>query len=144
MPAKPSIKIPDADPAAKARRKRAETAARSKAVDEWRRMGFTHAEAAWKSADKSVAAILPNVLGRMRLEQRLDESKILQIWPKIIDPQVVAHAMPAGFAKGTLFVTVDSNVWLDEIVRYRRKEILERLQTALGKTVVQKISFRLG
>jgi predicted nucleic acid-binding Zn ribbon protein len=56
----------------------------------------------------------------------------------------VAHAQPAGFAKGTLFVNVDSSVWLNEIVRYRRQEILERLQTALGKTVVQKISFRVG
>ena len=79
-----------------------------------------------------------------RLEQRLDESKIQTVWSQILDPTLVAHAKPAGFAKGTLFVHVDSSVWLDEIVRYRRHEMLERLQTALGKTVVQRISFRLG
>lgn len=143
MPAKP-LKVALSDPVLRARQKKAETAARARAVDEWRRMGFTHAEGAWKSADKPMAAILPDLLGKLRLEQRMDESRILQIWPKIIDPQIVVHATPAGFAKGTLFVTVDSNVWLDEIVRYRRKEIIERLQTALGKSVVQKISFRLG
>jgi hypothetical protein len=43
-----------------------------------------------------------------------------------------------------LFVNVDSNVWLSEIVRYRRKEILDRLQLSFGKTYIQKISFRIG
>jgi hypothetical protein len=41
-------------------------------------------------------------------------------------------------------VNVDSSVWLAEIVRYRRKEILDRLQHSFGQSVVQKISFRIG
>jgi len=41
-------------------------------------------------------------------------------------------------------VNVDSSVWLDEIVRYRRKDILTRLQTALGRELIQRISFRVG
>jgi len=46
--------------------------------------------------------------------------------------------------KGTLFVNVDSSVWLSEIVRYRRREILDRLQHSFGKNVIQRISFRVG
>ena len=57
---------------------------------------------------------------------------------------MTAHAQPANLNKGTLFVNVDTNVWLSEIVRYRRHEILERLQNSFGKTVIQKISFRIG
>jgi predicted nucleic acid-binding Zn ribbon protein len=57
---------------------------------------------------------------------------------------VAAHAQPTGLNKGTLFVTVDSSVWLDEIVRYRRKEILTRLQSSFGKEMIQRISFRAG
>jgi glycosyltransferase involved in cell wall biosynthesis len=53
-------------------------------------------------------------------------------------------AQPAGLVRGTLFVNVDSSTWLSEIVRYRRHEILERLQLAVGKAMVQKISFRVG
>ena len=45
---------------------------------------------------------------------------------------------------GTLFVNVDSNVWLSEIVRYRRKEILDRLQHSFGRKMIQKISWRVG
>jgi hypothetical protein len=46
--------------------------------------------------------------------------------------------------KGTLFVNVDSSVWLSEIVRYRRKEILDRLQHSFGRDLIQRISFRVG
>ena len=145
-PKAPTVKIPlpPADPAEQARRRRAAAVARSRTIDQWRGRGFTSAETAWSSPAKSIETILPGVLGHLRLEQRLDESKIQTIWSQILDPTLVAHAQPAGFAKGTLFVNVDSSVWLNEIVRYRRQEILERLQTALGKTVVQKISFRVG
>jgi predicted nucleic acid-binding Zn ribbon protein len=57
---------------------------------------------------------------------------------------VVAHAQPVGYRKGTLFVNVDSSVWLSEIVRHRRKEILERLRHSFGPDFVVKISFRVG
>jgi hypothetical protein len=43
-----------------------------------------------------------------------------------------------------VFVSVDSNVWLAELVRYRRKEILERLQHCFGSELVARLSFRVG
>ena len=64
--------------------------------------------------------------------------------PRRSDPNIVAHAQPAGLCKGTLFVNVDSSVWLSEIVRYRRKEILDRLQHSFGREVIARISFRVG
>jgi len=51
---------------------------------------------------------------------------------------------PANLDNRTRFVNVDSSPWLSEIVRYRRKEILERLQNSFGKSVVKKISYRIG
>ncbi|TAL00649.1 MAG: DUF721 domain-containing protein, partial [Verrucomicrobia bacterium] len=63
---------------------------------------------------------------------------------ELIDPQIVSHAQPAGLHKGTLFVNVDSSAWLSEIVRYRRKEILDRLQHSFGRELIQRISFRIG
>lgn len=93
---------------------------------------------------KAVGDVLPQVLGKLRMDKRQDESEILRAWQHLIDPVVAAHAQPTGLNKGTLFVTVDSSVWLDEIVRYRRKEILTRLQTAFGREMIQRISFRVG
>jgi predicted nucleic acid-binding Zn ribbon protein len=78
------------------------------------------------------------------MDQRRAEIEVLRVWNELLDPNIVAHAQPAGLQKGTLFVNVDSNVWLSEIVRYRRKEILERLQHSFGREMIKKISFRVG
>jgi len=80
----------------------------------------------------------------LKLDTRRAEAELVKVWNALIDPAVTAHAQPANLHKGTLFVNVDNSVWLAEIVRYRRKEIIERLQNSFGKTVVQKISFRIG
>jgi predicted nucleic acid-binding Zn ribbon protein len=84
------------------------------------------------------------VLKKLRLDQRQAETEIVKVWNNLIDASLTAHAQPAGIHKGTLFVNVDSSVWLDEIVRYRRKDILTRLQTAFGRELIQRISFRVG
>jgi hypothetical protein len=89
-------------------------------------------------------AVLPNVLGKLRIEQRQAEAEIVRVWNNLIDPILTAHARPTGIHKGTLFVTVDNSVWVDEIVRYRRKEILSRLQHSFGRELIQRISFRVG
>jgi predicted nucleic acid-binding Zn ribbon protein len=61
----------------------------------------------------------------------------------LIDPAIAEHAQPVGLHHGTLFVNVDSHPWLDEIVRYRRREILNRLQHSFGREMIKKISFRV-
>ena len=93
---------------------------------------------------KAVGDVMPQILSKLRMDKRQGESEILRVWQHLIDPTITAHAQPTGIHKGTLFVTVDSSVWLDEIVRYRRKEILDRLQTSFGREVIQRISFRVG
>ena len=88
--------------------------------------------------------LMPNVLTHLRMDRRRGEAEIVRVWNNLIDPTIAAHAQPMSINKGTLFVTVDSSVWLDEIVRYRRKEILDRLQNSFGKDTIARISFRVG
>ena len=95
-------------------------------------------------SEKSTAELIPKVLTRLRMDKRQSEAEILRVWNSLLDPNITAHAQPVGINKGTLFVNVDSNVWLSEIVRYRRKEIHDRLQHCFGRELIQRISFRLG
>ena len=118
--------------------------ARTRTLAEWRRVDLRPLEVAAASSARPAGDVMPQVLARLQLEQRVAESQIQNVWKRTIDPVITAHAQPAGLARGTLFVNVDSNTWLSEIVRYRRHEILERLQLAVGKAMVQKISFRIG
>jgi predicted nucleic acid-binding Zn ribbon protein len=87
---------------------------------------------------------MPRVLSELRIDKRRGEAEVVKVWSHLLDPAIVAHAQPTGLNKGTLFVTVDSSVWLSEIVRYRRKEILDRLQHSFGRDFITRISFRVG
>jgi len=89
-------------------------------------------------------AVVSHVLKGFRVEQRRSEIEIVKVWNNLIDPTITAHAQPVGLNKGTLYVNVDNNVWLSEIVRYKRKEILERLQHSFGRELIARISFRIG
>lgn len=124
--------------------RRIEGLARSRALREWRRIDTREAEGATRSRTRTAGDLVPQILVGLRLDERVLESQLEKLWPKIVDAAVAQHAHPVGLAKGTLFVRVDSNVWLSEIVRYRRREILERLQHAFGRNLVERISFRLG
>ncbi len=129
---------------APARRTPAPGRARARILAQWRGLDLSAVEKAQAVAARNVADLLPSVLKELRIDARQDDAEIVRVWNSLIDPNLTAHAQPANLNKGTLFVNVDSSVWLSEIVRYRRKEILDRMQNSFGKTRIQKISYRIG
>jgi hypothetical protein len=118
--------------------------ARQRVLAQWRRWDWTADEKARRPSAKAAADIMPRVLSGLRMERRQAEAEILKVWTHQLDANITTHAHPTGLRNGTLFVTVDSSVWLDEIVRYRRREILERLQNSFGRELIARISFRAG
>src|SRR6267142_644006 len=120
------------------------TNARQRILAQWRGIDVGPLEKAQGQRARKAGDILPKVLTDMRMDRRRAEAEVLKVWNNLVDPTTAAHAQPTGLNKGTLFVTVDSSVWLDEIVRYRRKEILDRLQHSFGRELITRISFRAG
>jgi predicted nucleic acid-binding Zn ribbon protein len=118
--------------------------ARQRVLAAWRGTDLRPAEIARVNRTTAAGAVIPQLLKDLRIDSRQAEVEIVKVWNNLIDPTIVAHAQPVGLRKGTLFVTVDSSVWLAEIVRYRRKEILDRLQHSFGRDTIARISFRIG
>ncbi|MDD5138711.1 MAG: DUF721 domain-containing protein [Verrucomicrobiales bacterium] len=117
---------------------------RQRVLAQWRGVDLAPLEKMRASPARTAAAVLPKLMKDLRMDARQGEAEIVKVWNDLLDPNITAHAQPANLHKGTLFVNVDSSVWLTEIVRYRRKEILDRLQHSFGKNMIQKISFRIG
>lgn len=118
--------------------------ARQRVLAQWRGVDVAPLEAAQASRARKAGDVMPKLLTELRIDGRRAEAEVVKVWNDLLDPAIVAHAQPTGLRKGTLFVTVDNSVWLSEIVRYRRKEILDRLQHSFGSTLIQKISYRVG
>jgi predicted nucleic acid-binding Zn ribbon protein len=128
---------PSSTPAARQR-------ARQRVLAQWRGIDLGPLERAQFLRARSMGELMPPLLERLGLDRRRAEAEILRVWNHLVDPGIAAHAQPTGLVRGTLFVAVDSNVWLSEIVRYRRREILERLQHSFGRDLIARISFRVG
>ena len=125
-------------------KKKVAVRARARVLTQWRWVDYSPLEVARATPARSASELLPALLKDLRLDSRRAEAEVVKVWNDLLDPAVTAHAQPANLHKGTLFVNVDNSAWLNEIVRYRRKEILDRLQHSFGATVIQKISFRIG
>ncbi|MCX6895859.1 MAG: DUF721 domain-containing protein [Verrucomicrobia bacterium] len=118
--------------------------AKQRVLAAWRGVDLAPLETARTNATKTPGQVMPLVLRELRMDARRAEAEVVKVWNNLIDPVITAHAQPTGINKGTLFVTVDSSVWLSEIVRYRRKEILDRLHHSFGRELIARISFRVG
>jgi len=111
---------------------------------QWRGLDLAPIETAQAACARPLGELIPRTLTALGLDRRLEEAQVAKVWDQLLDPNIVAHAKPTGLRRGTLFVSVDSSVWLDEIVRYRRREILQRLQHSFGPDLIKRISFRVG
>ena len=118
--------------------------AQARVLAEWRGVDYAPREVRRATPARRAADLMPEVLKELRLDSRQAEAEVVKVWNSLIDPVVTAHAQPANLNRGTLYVNVDSSVWLSEIIRYRRREILARLQHSFGMEVIKKISFRIG
>lgn len=118
--------------------------ARQRVLAQWRGVDLPPLEKAQAVRTRKAGDILPKVLTDLRMDKRRSEAEVIKVWNHLIDPLIVEHAQPTGLHKGTLFVSVDSSAWLSEIVRYRRKEILDRLQHSFSRDLIRRISFRVG
>jgi predicted nucleic acid-binding Zn ribbon protein len=120
------------------------TSGRQRVLAQWRGVDLAPLEAARAVRARRAGDVLPKLMKDLRMDDRRAEAELVKVWNSLLDPNITAHAQPHNLHKGTLFVNVDSSVWLSEIVRYRRKEILDRLQYSFGKNLIHKISFRIG
>lgn len=118
--------------------------ARQKVLAQWRGVDLAPIEEAKAVRARDAEKVVSKVLSDLKMDSRRADIEIVKVWNSLLDPNITAHAQPNNLHKGTLFVNVDSSAWLSEIVRYRRKEILDRLQHSFGKNLIQKISFRVG
>lgn len=66
---------------------------------------------------------------------------VLNMWSSVVGEQVAKVTTPQRMEKGVLTVSVATAPWRNELV-LRKREIIQKLNAAAGKTVVHDIRFR--
>lgn len=68
----------------------------------------------------------------------LDETTVINSWPKVVDPFIASHTIDLSIKNGVLFVRVDSDALRHEL-NYSKSLLKKNLNDLVGKETVQEI-----
>lgn len=91
----------------------------------------------------SVQNVLADIFKKIEANRQPWFGEVHAEWDSLLGDLTSRHARPVGMRGRTLIVHVDNSAWLNELVRFRRGEMLERLQRKFGSERIQNISLRL-
>jgi predicted nucleic acid-binding Zn ribbon protein len=87
--------------------------------------------------------VLRAALERIPTAQRLADHAVWTHWESVVGPTLARHARPERLQRGVLVVAVDGATWMQEL-QFLKRELRDRLNTRLGRTVVREIFLVLG
>ncbi len=90
------------------------------------------------------ADVLPKVMQRLGLKDRLHESEVLNAWSKIVGEFIAVHSAPVALREGILYVRVLQPALHYELEQVSRIEILRKLKQRFGGKIIRDVRFRVG
>lgn len=97
--------------------------------------------AASKKQPLALDAALSDLAGSLGITRKLREYSVITSWQALVGEQIARVAKPQRVEKGVLLVAVESAPWRAELT-LRRREIIEKINTSIGKKAILDIKFR--
>lgn len=89
---------------------------------------------------EALAGVLDRLLARLGLDEALHGWEAVEEWPRVVGPQIANRTRALGFQDGVLRVAVEGSAWMHEL-GYLRRDIIQRLNQALGADRVRDVKF---
>jgi predicted nucleic acid-binding Zn ribbon protein len=86
--------------------------------------------------------IMAGLLKEGALPFNPDDARIWSVWDEVVCPAIAKNAQPLWIKDGRLRVKVSDPIWLQEL-GFAEASIKEKLNSTLGRQVVEKIEFKL-
>ncbi len=86
---------------------------------------------------------LGSMLKARGLGSRLSEYRVFGQWEKAVGPVIARHAQPQAVRGKKLTLVVDSPAWMQQL-SLLKPEIMEKVNSTLGKETIKDITLRLG
>ena len=90
------------------------------------------------------ADLLPKLMQRLGLKERLHETEIIDAWAKIVGEFIAAHSAPIALRERVLYVRVLQPALHYELEQVSKIEILRKLKQRFGSKTIYDVRFRLG
>lgn len=89
---------------------------------------------------KQLKTAISQLVRSVGIENGILQQKALEIWGDVVGSKIAKNTSPDGVEHGILRVKTSNSVWRHELVS-RRKTIIDKLNTSLGKNVIKEIRF---
>jgi len=93
---------------------------------------------------QSPAGVMPKLMQRLGLRERLHETEVIDAWSKIVGDFIAAHSAPVALREGVLYVRVLQPALHYELEQISKTEILRKLKKRFGGKTIRDIRFRVG
>jgi predicted nucleic acid-binding Zn ribbon protein len=93
---------------------------------------------------QKVAELLPGVMQKLGLKERLQENEVLAAWKELVGEFIAGHSRPISLRDGVLYVHVLQPALHYELERVSKPQILRKLKQRFGGRVIRDLRFRLG
>src|ERR1041385_868487 len=77
---------------------------------------------------QSPADLVPKLMQRLGLRERLHETEVIEAWSKIVGEFIAAHSAPVALREGILYVRVLQPALHYELEQVSKPEILRKLK----------------
>jgi predicted nucleic acid-binding Zn ribbon protein len=74
-----------------------------------------------------VGELLPSILSKLGLEQRIKEQRVLALWPVVVGEELASRTRAIKIDHGVLYVRVDHGAWMQEL-HFIENDLLRRLR----------------
>ena len=96
-----------------------------------------------KKRPERVAKVVADFLAQSGLADRVQQAGIIPEWPRLVGDQIAAVTDPQSIsANGTLFVTVTTNAWMNEL-SLLEPELLRSLNAQAERVPIKRIRWLL-
>jgi predicted nucleic acid-binding Zn ribbon protein len=89
---------------------------------------------------RTIGDLLPELLGRYGLAERLAGWRAVQEWAEIVGERVAKHTRAISFEDGVILVEVEGSAWLHEL-GFLKPQLLRQLNRHLGARSVRGLKF---
>ena len=94
-----------------------------------------------KTNDRPPKEIVQEILKKYRLEDHLEETRVIETWGKVVGPMIANHTSGLWIRDKILHVNVDSAALRQEL-QYRKETLLKLLNKSSEREVIRDIRFR--
>ena len=90
-----------------------------------------------------LGTVLPNLLKSIRTGSDAQLVEVWELWDDVVGETIAKNARPAAFKGKLLLVEVSSSTWMHQL-QFLKADIIEKINDAFGKEMVDEIKFKIG